>query len=967
MVMQGRTATGWMGALIVCATLALASAARAEFGFPPGNGGFSVSVTNADGTPDLQAGSHPFAMTTSFFLKRTTNSNGETVPDQNMKDVAVELPPGLVGNANAVPQCSQQLLITVPEKSNVFDQSSCPPSTAVGVERVGWVLGEGGEEGSYYVNIYNLVPPPSTPAEFGFNVLGIPVVLKPSVRTGRDYGLTVESHNTSEGTRIYSATTTFWGVPADHRHDGERGRRCLAPLGGSQGNLCPANTAVVPLLTLPTSCTGPLSFGIRGDSWQSPREPGEQARSSYRLQDAEGNPVGLDGCHELPFEPALQMVPNGTAGSTPTGLDVNLNIPREADNNPEGLSEADVKSTTVTLPEGVVLNPSASDGLQACSEEQAGFEGVDPRTETDDFSPGPVSCPEAAKVGLVKVKTPLLPEDLEGAVYLAAQEANPFNSLVALYLTAENATEGVRVKLAGEVKLNPETGRLEATFLNTPPLPFEAFKLEFFGTDRAPLGTPALCGTYSSEASIAPWSGNPAANPLTQFNILTGPNGGACANPLPFAPSLTAGSTNIQAGGLSPFTMTMSRNDGQQTLSTIQLHMPPGLMAMLSSVKLCGEPQAQEGRCGPESLIGHTVVSVGLGNDPFSVTGGQVYITGPYKGAPYGLSIVNPAKAGPFDLENHAACDCLVVRAKIEVDPHTAAITVVSDPLPTILQGIPLQIRHVYVAVDRPGFTFNPTNCHRLSITGGLSSTQGASAALAVPFQVTNCAVLAFKPTFKVSTSGHTSRANGASLNVKLSFPNWSQGSQANIAKVKVDLPRQLPSRLTTLQKACTAATFEANPANCPATSIVGHAKVVTPLLPVPLTGPAYFVSHGGEAFPSLIIVLQGYGVTVELVGSTFINRAGVTSSTFRSTPDVPFNTFELNLPEGPYSALGANANLCKSKLRMPTAFVAQNGAVIHQSTKVTVTSCRKHRVRSSRRHRKHGHHGKQIRGSKKG
>jgi hypothetical protein len=327
-------------------------------------------------------------------------------------------------------------------------------------------------------------------------------------------------------------------------------------------------------------------------------------------------------------------------------------------------------------------------------------------------------------------------------------------------------------------------------------------------------------------------------------------------------------------------------------------------------------------------------------------------LTGPYEGAPFGLSIVTPVVAGPFNLGTN------VVRAKIEVDPHTAQITVTTDAsgpysVPTILAGIPTDIRSINAVIDRQGFMFNPTNCDPASFSGTATSAEGAHANLESHFQVGSCQSLKFKPDFTVSTAGKTSKANGASLDAKIVYPTEVPGanqasSQANIASVKVDLPKQLPSRLTTLQKACTAAQFEANPAGCPAASVVGHAKVITPILPVPLEGPAYFVSHGGEAFPSLIVVLQGYGVTVDLVGTTFISKAGITSSTFKTTPDVPFSSFELALPEGKYSALATNLpakddySFCGQKLAMPTAFTAQNGAVIHQSTPISVTGCAK-------------------------
>ncbi len=437
---------------------------------------------------------------------------------------------------------------------------------------------------------------------------------------------------------------------------------------------------------------------------------------------------------------------------------------------------------------------------------------------------------------------------------------------------------------------------------------------------------------------------------------------------LPFSPSLTGGALNVNAGAFSPFDATFSRSSGEQNMQSIEVHLPPGLSGILTGVELCPEPQANLGECGPNSLIGETTVSVGVGGEPYTVSGGKFYLTGPYNGtsgctvgtpdcAPFGITFVVPAKAGPFDFantkNNHPACDCVLVRGKIEVNPLTAAITITSNPpgtpgaIPTSIEGVPLEIQHVNAITTRNDFQFNPTNCNKMEVTGTIHSSVGGTGTIGVPFQVTNCANLAFKPTFAASTSGKTSKADGASLTVKLTYPNTPQGTEANIAKVKVDLPKQLPSRLTTLQKACVAKVFEANPANCPAASIVGHAKAITPILPVPLEGPAYFVSHGGEAFPSLIFVLQGYGVTEDLVGTTYISKAGITSSTFKAVPDVPVGTFELTLPQEPYSALAANlpanarGSFCGQKLALPTAFVGQNGAEIHTSTPLSVTGCK--------------------------
>jgi hypothetical protein len=370
------------------------------------------------------------------------------------------------------------------------------------------------------------------------------------------------------------------------------------------------------------------------------------------------------------------------------------------------------------------------------------------------------------------------------------------------------------------------------------------------------------------------------------------------------------------------------------------------LLGVLKSVPLCGEPQASQGACGQESLIGHTTVGAGVGPDPFFL-GGQVFLTGPYKGAPFGLSIVVPAVAGPFNLGT------VVVRAAINVDPTTTALTVSSDPLPSILQGIPLAIRTVNVTVDRPGFIFNPTDCEPLTLTGTLTSTQGASSAVSSRFQAANCAALAFNPVFSVSSSAKTSRANGAALDVKVSYPS---GAQANIHSVAVTLPKQLPARLSTIQQACPEAVFNANPASCDEGSNIGVGTAVTPILKNPLTGPAYLVSHGGAAFPDIDVVLQGEGITLVLTGHVNISKAGITSASFFAVPDAPIGSFELNLPEGPHSGLSAVGSLCASPLTMPTTITGQNGAVITQTTKIKVTGCgptkKKHKAKK-KKHRK--------------
>jgi len=645
-------------------------------------------------------------------------------------------------------------------------------------------------------------------------------------------------------------------------------------------------------------------------------------------------------------------------------LKVDVHVPQEPALNPEGLAPAEVKDITVTLPRGLALNPSAGDGLEACSQQQVGLHNA-----------SEVQCPNASKVATATIRTPLLPNPLKGFVYLASPQnfagplENPFGSLLATYLVVRDPVSGTLVKLAGKVTLG-ESGQITASFDENPQLPFEDAEIEFFGGERAPLATPAHCGGYPTNATFEPWTNGNGINKTlessSEFHInkgpktLTEPGGSPCPGEhLPFTPTLTSEATNVDAGGFTPLSTSLSREDGQQSIGSVVLHFPPGLSGILTGIKLCSEAQANTGACGPESLIGETTVSVGLGGDPFTVTGGKVYLTEHYHGAPFGLSIINPAKAGPFVLQEGRP---VVVRAQVQIDPHTAALTITTDQsgehaIPSIIDGIPLQFKHVNVTVTRPGFTFNPTNCEPTKIEGAITSNEGASSSLQVPFQVTNCATLKFNPTFTVSTNGHTSKANGASLTLSVTRPAGPETGQANFASVKVSLPKQLPSRLTTLQKACLAATFETNPASCPPGSIVGHAKVTTPLLPVPLEGPAYFVSHGGEAFPNLTMVLQGYGVTIDVISSTFISKTGITTATLKTLPDAPFTNFQLTLPQGPDSALAANANLCKTKLTMPTEFLSQNNIPIHQNTTIHTTNCKpKPHPKHKTKHTSHKH-----------
>ena len=600
------------------------------------------------------------------------------------------------------------------------------------------------------------------------------------------------------------------------------------------------------------------------------------------------------------------------------------------------------------LPAGFAISPSAADGREACTSAQIELHGAK--------AP---ACPEAAQVGTAKIATPLVEGPLEGSLYLAQPYANepafgspahPGGSLLALYLVAEGG--GVLLKLAGRVEADPGTGQLTVRWTDLPQLPIAELQLSLYGGERGLLVTPASCGSYTASTTLTPWSGTPAVTQSSNLAVDSGPGGGACPSG-GFSPAFTAGTVNNQAGASSAFTLTLTRQDGEQRFGAFTVELPAGLSGILGGVARCPEPQASTGECPPSSAIGAATIGVGPGANPLYLPepgrqASEIFLTGPYQGAPFGLSIVVPAIAGPFDLGT------VVVRARVEVDPRTAQLAISSGPLPAILEGIPLDLRTLALSIDRPGLIVNPTSCARQTVAATVASASGANASVSSPFQAANCASLPFAPRLTALTHARASRAGGAYLHVKL----VSGPGQADIGKVKIDLPKQLPLRLTTLRKACVAAVFAADPAACPAGSIVGTATVVTPLLAGALRGPAYLVSHGGAAFPALVLVLQGEGVRIELEGQTDI-RKGIASGAFRSLPDVPLDTLDLVFPVGPHSffaanpAAGAKGGLCGQALRMPIAITGQNGAQLKRTMRIGITGCPPTRAQPKRVERK--------------
>jgi hypothetical protein len=944
---------------LICSWCVLTAPAGASFGVKH----FDVTYTNQDGSPATQAGSHPFQMTTAIYFNELNNS-----PEDEFKDGVFEQIAGLVGEPKAAPRCSTgDFLKLVP----TGDGSECPDGTAVGYASTETTLI------TSYAPVFNLVPPPGVAEKLGFIAYNTPVTIEVGLEDHYPYKIVATVSNLPQITGILRSVFTLWGDPADPAHDPFRGK-CVSnvrlrvpiieakyPSPPSFGD-CSTNVPDVPLLTLPRSCEGPLSSVYKVDSWQAPGvllPNGEPDSSDHDWVTGEAvthddaspaAPLGMRGCSRLGFGPSITSQPTSLAAQSPTGLDFDLNVHDEGLTSPSGIAQSDIKKTVVTLPEGMTANPSLAVGLGVCTEE-------DLARETASSAAG-AGCPDASKIGTVEVETPLLDESLKGSLFMAKPYANPFGSLLAMYFVIKNPTLGIIVKQPAKIVPDLSTGRIVTIVENIPQLPFSHFKLHFREGARSPLVSPPGCGTYDAKAELTPWSGGPAITTTSAFQIIVGPNEGPCpaGGMLPFAPTSLSGTQNNDAGNYSPFYLRIGRADGEQELTKFTTNLPSGLTGNLSGIPFCpdaeieaarlrtGAQEASQPSCPAASEIGHTLVGAGVGG-VLAYTPGKVYLAGSYHGSSLSVVSITSATVGPFDLGT------VVIRFALRINPLTAQVEIDSagsDPIPHIIEGIVVHVREIHVYVDRDKFILNPTSCNPLSIS---NTVTGAGADITSPaddtavtvasrFQAADCSSLGFKPSFKVSTSGKTSRANGASLTVKLAYPKAPQGTQANIRSVKVDLPKQLPSRLTTLQKACTSTQFQTNPADCPPASRVGQATAITPILPVPLTGPSYFVSYGGAKFPELVVVLQGYGVTIDLHGETFISKKGITSSTFRTVPDQPVTSFQLTLPQGKYSALAANGNLCTTKLNMPTQFTAQNGVTIKQNTPVTVTNCPKHK-----------------------
>jgi hypothetical protein len=887
-------------ALLVCAPAAAQAAITITH--------FTATVEKPQGTYDLMAGDHPDVGITDF-----------TVSGDTAKDVRVDLPAGLISNPQATPQCADSDFPTM-----------CDLDTQIGAVDVTATLL--GIATTFHEPVFNMVPKPGQVSDFAFNVPAaspsrtdivggvrdVPMTDLAGNAEPGDFGLFFTISGLPTGTPLQTSKLTFWGVPASSSHDSQRGTCSSSSLILSCGSYSTTYTPVSakPFLSNPTLCDGTIAVTtLTVDSYSS-----TSATSSYPSPDTGHN------CQNVPFAPTVTVTPDTRQRDTPTGVTIDVHVPQSYD-DPSGIATSHVKDTVVTLPPGFTINPAAANGLQACTDAQFGI-------GTHDA----IQCPDASKVGTAAIYTPVLSPStpgsgdppLAGAVYLGKpQPGNPYR----LFVDVEGA--GLAVRLQGKVTPDPATGQLTTTFANTPQVPFSDFVLHLNGGPNATLANPLACGAATTTAKLTPYSsltstnasGTAKATPPASFTVDADGKGGACPSPTPFDLGFQAGTQSLLAGAFSPFSLTVTRADGQQYLAGLQVQQPPGLLGQIAGITQCDDAGASSGNCPVDSRVGTATVAAGAGPAPFTLSG-PVYLTGPYKGAPFGLVIVERAIAGPFDLGT------VIVRTGIRVDPHDSHLTIDSDPLPTVLQGIPLRLRKVTVLIDADQFIFNPTNCAPTGVGATLTSTAGATQTLTSPFQATGCDALPFAPKLAASTTSRVSRKNGASLTVTLTQP---QG-QANTKSVSVTLPKQLSARLETVQLACPPATFEANPDSCPAGSKVGTVAARTPILDDPLSGPVLIVAHNG-ALPTLEALLRGSGITVDLSGT--IGLGATLTSTFAAVPDVPITSFRLSLPTGPHSALASSADMCASPISIPATIVGQNGKKVVQQTPVSVPDCR--------------------------
>jgi hypothetical protein len=873
--MTARRGGGWglraagLAVAATCAALMLASPAFAALSVVPPDDpsglGFDAHLS------DSQAGAHS-DVTTAFFTTPPLTFDQLFTLGNPLRNTIVDLPPGQIGNPEAVAKCKASLL-----DPGRLAPTRCPPASQVGTVQI-FAQFEGGEPfspGSW--SLWAMEPSGEDLADLVFKIGPTPIHIIASVRPD-DHGVRLAVENAHQLNAITGVKVSLWGVPAAPEHDFQR---CFTMPNNGDPNFCDpevsggfgelyGNPGVppVPFFSNTTSCGGELATSIQVESWW-------EAGFSDPVTDVD---PAATGCDKLPFDPSVDVSLTRDTPGSPTGLAFDLSIPQN--DAPGSLATAHLRDVKVTLPEGMSINPAAADGLASCSDAQLAI-------GTDD----PVRCPEASKIGTVSAITPTLDDPVEGSVYVGRQASDDPQSgrMFRLFIDLRGPG-GLLIKLEGQVRANSATGRLETTFEDNPQLPVESLRVELKSGPRAPLATPPDCGSKTFRVALTSWAGH--ALDLTDSVQIACPGVGG------FSPAFAAGSVNAVASAFSPFTLSVDRDDDEQYLADMAVDLPKGSLAKLRGVELCPDAVAGDGTpgtCPAGSRIGTATVGAGAGS-PFFLKG-DVFLTGPYKGGPYGLSVAVHAKAGPFDL------GVVKVRQAIYVDPETAELSVVSDPLPQVVRGVPVRLRSVDVDVDRPAFTINPTSCAEKEIAATFTSVEGAVHKTSSRFQVGDCRALAFRPRLSMRLTGRKQRRTGGhpGLRVKLT----QAGGQANLKGLAVKLPQSLALDPDNAQGLCSFEEARKADPKCPASSIVGRATAYTPVLNKPLSGPVYFAENKRlnkfgrliSTLPSLVITLRGE-VSINVRQNSDV-KGGRLISTTATIPDAPVSRFDLRLKGG--------------------------------------------------------------------
>ncbi len=920
---------------------------------------FSARSLDAGGDDYTVAGGHPYEATTSFHFPTFRGGEapgvfpGISIPVENVRNIWVELPPGFVGAASAAPRCRLSELTRF--------APACPAGSQVGT----LVLFKTGDATPN--PLYNMVPEKGYPAEFAFKYSTNAVVSYPQLRPrGEGYGLNFTVPGASRFL-ISGVSATLWGVPSQHP-----GLFGAPPMGGPP----------VPFLSNQSDCLDAQpTTKIRVDSWEHParkRSDGTPDLTDPNWKSSSAPAPAITGC-DAPgladqFKPTISAGPTSTdaggstAADTPSGYHVDLAFPQANDPTDPGTvfdpsvpQAPQLKDAAVTLPVGVAVSPSAADGLGGCSD----VPGSD-QVNLDSISP--VSCPESSKIGSVVATSPLLAshdpetdavtgaEPLEGDVFLIKPHPGDLDpsgdrdGRFRLLIQIDDPRLGLNAKLPGIVTADKATGRLVARFTDNPQLPVKHLSLTFKSGDRAPLVNPTTCGAATTSGVFTPWSrggtrsdgvvvaGTPDATADSSFDVSWDGKGAGCPSTLPFAPAMTAGTASNQAGASSPFTFDVTRQDRTDVFKNVSVTLPGGLLAAVKDVPLCADADANAGSCPVASRVGSATVAAGAGGSPFYLRDQPVALTGPYKGAPYGLAIAVHAVAGPFDLGT------VVVRQALNIDPDDAHVTVVSDPLPTVRDGVPLRVRRINVTVDRPGFMRSPTSCAAKAIGASIGSLNGTTVNLSSPFAVDGCARLPFAPKLAMKLTGAKETKVGGHPGIEALVTQRPGEAAPRSVEVTLPLSLALDPDHAASENLCEYTDGLAD--RCPQKSVIGTATAISPLLKAPLTGKVFFVKgvrtdpkSGRQirTLPTLLLELRGE-VSLNLRASSSVPDNKHLVSTFSMIPDAPISSFQLKLDSGKNGILVVTdgANVCADTEKPFLSAVAQNGKRVDSAMSLT-------------------------------